>query len=92
MAKNKNKENTIEQGRESITYYDSKNTSSSISSVVKTEIYPQKREKKVDIKPPHLPYSAERVEQHPIQTDPYGSYTGVPAIPLEAPVQDVDDL
>jgi hypothetical protein len=27
-----------------------------------------------------------------IQTDPFGSYTGVPADPNEKPVQDADDL
>ena len=27
-----------------------------------------------------------------IDTDPYGSYTGVPNDPYEEPVQDVDDL
>ena len=26
------------------------------------------------------------------ETDPYGSYTGVPADPKEKPVQDADDL
>ena len=25
-------------------------------------------------------------------TDPFGSYTGVPLIPIEQPVQDADDL
>lgn len=27
-----------------------------------------------------------------IMTDPFGSYTGCPADPLEKPVQDADDL
>ncbi len=27
-----------------------------------------------------------------IDTDPQGSYTGIPADPLEQPVQDADDL
>ena len=27
-----------------------------------------------------------------IETDPYGSYTGVPSDPYDIPVQDVDDL
>ena len=28
----------------------------------------------------------------PIESDPYGSYTGVPKVDNERPVQDVDDL
>ncbi len=27
-----------------------------------------------------------------VKTDPQGSYTGVPAVPDETPVQDADDL
>ena len=27
-----------------------------------------------------------------LQTDPLGSYTGIPADPVEKPVQDADDL
>ena len=33
-----------------------------------------------------------RMEQEVILTDPLGSYTGVSQEPLEAPVQDADDL
>lgn len=29
---------------------------------------------------------------YPVQDDPEGSYTGVPAIPNEMPLQDADDL
>lgn len=32
------------------------------------------------------------VNQTPSQTDPYGSYTGVPVNEFEVPVQDADDL
>ena len=31
-------------------------------------------------------------DQPGIDTDPYGSYTGVPDDPYDMPVQDVDDL
>ena len=31
-------------------------------------------------------------DQPRIDTDPYGSYTGVPDDPYDMPVQDVDDL
>ena len=31
-------------------------------------------------------------DQMRIDTDPYGSYTGVPDDPYDEPVQDVDDL
>ena len=31
-------------------------------------------------------------KKKPIQTDPQGSYTGVPADKYEVPVQDADDL
>ena len=33
-----------------------------------------------------------RVEQEVIVSDPLGSYTGISQDPLEAPVQDADDL
>lgn len=33
-----------------------------------------------------------RIEQESIVSDPLGSYTGVSQDPLEAPVQDADDL
>ena len=31
-------------------------------------------------------------DQERIDTDPYGSYTGVPDDPYDEPVQDADDL
>ena len=31
-------------------------------------------------------------DQERIDTDPYGSYTGVPSDPFDEPVQDADDL
>ena len=31
-------------------------------------------------------------DQERIDTDPYGSYTGVPNDPFDEPVQDADDL
>lgn len=34
--------------------------------------------------------SKKKEEQ--ISTDPFGSYTGVPKIPNEKPIQDADDL
>ena len=34
----------------------------------------------------------QRKKRKPIVTDPYGSYTGRGADPLEKPVQDADDL
>ena len=34
----------------------------------------------------------ELVEMQSSQTDPFGSYTGVPVNPYETPVQDADDL
>ena len=33
-----------------------------------------------------------REDQERIDTDPYGSYTGVPDDPYDEPVQDADDL
>ncbi len=32
------------------------------------------------------------IDMRSTETDPYGSYTGVPADPTEEPVQDADDL
>ena len=69
-----------------------KSYASSIPTVVKTEIYPERRRKKAPPPPPRLPYTASMMEEHPIQTDPFGSYTGVPIPPDITPVQDVDDL
>ena len=69
-----------------------KSYSSSISKVVKTEIYPENRKKKETKLPPRISYTASMMEEHPIQTDPFGSYTGVPTPPDITPVQDVDDL
>ena len=34
----------------------------------------------------------EKQTEPVIQTDPFGSYTGLPLNPLEKPVQDADDL
>ena len=34
----------------------------------------------------------KRKENEEISTDPFGSYTGIPDIPDEKPVQDADDL
>ena len=91
MPKNQDKNNTAPRARGEQAELKNKNFAPSISSVVKTEIYPEGR-KKEPTPPPHLPYTASMIEEHPIQTDPYGSYTGTPLNPLEEPVQDVDDL
>ena len=90
MHKNQDKEN-VAQGRTENSL-DAKNSSTSISSVVKTEVYPQGRRRKEPTPPKHLPYTASMVEEYSIQTDPYGSYTGIPLDPSDNPVQDVDDL
>ena len=42
-----------------------------------------------------MPFSDEFYRQKglfPIDTDPFGAYTGVPKAPEDMPVQDVDDL
>ena len=92
MHKNQDKTNyTSSLGNESGTSED-KIYSSSIPTVVKTEIYPENRKKKGTKLPPRIPYTASMMEEHPIQTDPFGSYTGVPTPPDITPVQDVDDL
>ncbi len=55
----------------------------------KTKKTEQKKEKKVDISPVMLTVSPEEK----INTDPFGSYTGVPTDdPYERPIQDQDDL
>ena len=34
----------------------------------------------------------QKQKKEEISTDPFGSYTGIPADPHERPVQDADDL
>ena len=41
---------------------------------------------------PAVQQVAGQFRQRPSHTDPNGSWTGVPADPLEVPVQDADDL
>jgi hypothetical protein len=42
---------------------------------------------------PCIPFTKEKFDfLGMMRTDPMGSYTGVPADPLEQPVQDADDL
>ena len=50
----------------------------------------KKKPKLPDFPPPFLP--PEGGLSGSIQTDPQGSYTGLPEQPLEEPVQDGDDL
>lgn len=38
------------------------------------------------------PDSLMGLEPQRIETDPFGSYTGVPVDPEETPIQDADDL
>ena len=89
MQENKNT-NQAPACRDGMTFFDCKNTDNTISSVVKTEIYPKQRKKGREsfrTREKHRPTAEQG-----IQTDPYGSYTGTPVHRDEAPVQDVDDL
>ncbi len=47
---------------------------------------------KIVFLPPATSINATGIFPVPIITDPMGSYTGVPAIEDEIPVQDADDL
>ncbi len=69
-----------------------KNFASSISSVVKKEIYPLESNFLVDNGVISNVVANEAERRGHIITDPNGSYTGTPTNPYEAPVQDVDDL
>ncbi len=93
MQHNQNKTNDAPPTRDGMTYFDSKNNSSSIVSVVKTEIYPEKRKKKgKESDSPSSSRYQSSTDGTRIITDPNGSYTGTPIVESEVPVQDVDDL
>ena len=56
-----------------------------------------KNEKKTNKNVKNTPYRVDfsmkmSEDQERIDTDPYGSYTGVPNDPYDEPIQDVDDL
>ena len=92
MNENKNIKNNTCDGAENCTF-DNKSTASSIISVVKNEIYPERRTRKdAQGTSPTFSHTPKTTHKNRIITDPNGSYTGTPIIHGETPVQDVDDL
>lgn len=92
MIENKNTKNNTSKGSESYTF-DNKSTTSSIVSVVKNEIYPERRTRKdAQGTSPTFSHAPKTTHKNRIITDPDGSYTGTPIVHGEKPVQDVDDL